>query len=375
VFTRRFILVFLCLFAFFVAVMWAYVTQTGDDLPARMASYDNSGGAGDSAVDRRAGRGGGLSRDPIAARRAARGALRRRLQWRWSDWRRDVQGLAQTLDHAAVRIRIDLTNRPAVQLTAAWYELHAGRPDIAVPLFDRLLSADPSSTPAHAGKAAALLALGRRRQAAETYERLLGLAPHDVAARYNYGALLCRMARRGAAADQFREVVRREPSHVKAWHNLASLAQRDGRLAEARRAWKALLRAAPDAAVGWFNLGIVHLDYGDADEAARCFSYVLMIDPDDIPSRVNLAAAYRAMGDLDAAIGALQRADAAVPCEPTIMRPLAELHRLLAAQRLDAAGDHLDAAALIEEQLAMFDTVASPTAERLAGGGDGSPSD
>ncbi len=374
-FTRRFILVFLCLFAFFVAIMWTYVTQTGDDLPARMATYDNGRGASDSAVGRRVDRPSRFAHVLQPDPRAARRAFRRRLQRRYDAYRRDAFELASALDHAAVRARIDLGRRPAAQLTAAWYELHAGRPDVAVPLFDQLLSPDSTNVSAHAGRAAALIALGRRREAIGAYERLLVVAPHDVAARYNYAALLCRMARRGAAADQFREVVQREPSHAKAWHNLAALAQRDGRLGEARRAWQGFVQAEPDATVGWFNLGVIHMDYGDADEAARCFSYVLMIVPDDVPARVNLALAYRALGDLDAAIEALHQAAAAAPCEPAVMRPLADLHRLIAAQRPNAANDHLSAATTLEEQLAVLDEDASPPTERIAGMGDELSSD
>ena len=280
-------------------------------------------------------------RSAPAIRRTARRLSRRQL----------VDTLARRLDDAAVRFRSNLDGSAFIQSVRGCADLLAGDHRAAVEHFDRALAKRPDDVPLLSAKAAALVSLRRFDEAADFYAKAIQLAPNDTHARYNYGTLLYRQARFTEAVEQFRELVRVDPNHARGQYNLATLAQRAGRISEARDAWLAFTHLQPDVAGAWFNLGVVWMDFDRPHQAAACFSRFAALSPEDPDGWLNLSLAQTAAGCLHAALDALTTADGLAPCDPTIMRRLAELHALLADEDGEHADEHWELAAWIEEQL------------------------
>jgi len=266
-------------------------------------------------------------------------------------WREQIGQLADRIDDTAVRLRSDISGSPVVRLAAGAAEIQSGRADAAVQEFDRVLAKRPADVTALSGKASALVTMERFEEAAGVYAELVRTAPGDTVARYNYGVLLYRLARFGEAAEQFRRLVEIDPKHARGQYNLATLAQRAGRLDEAREAWEVFTRLEPRAANGWFNLGVVWMDFNRPIDAVRCFLEAAAINPEDSDAWLNLGLAYGAAGHLEAALEAITKADAVAPCDPTIMRCLADLHSVLADQGGPGAETHRHLAAALEEKL------------------------
>jgi tetratricopeptide (TPR) repeat protein len=266
-------------------------------------------------------------------------------------WRARIGQVAEQIDEAAVRLRSNVAGSRITKLAEATADIQSRRPEAAMQRFDQVLERRPEDVAALSGKAAALVTMRRFEEATDVYAELVRLAPRDAAARYNYGVLFYRLARFGEAAEQFRELVDIDPGHARGQYNLATLAQRAGRLEEAREAWEAFTRLEPKAANGWFNLGVVWMDFNRPVEAVECFSEVVQLDAADADAWLNLGLAYGAAGHLQPALEAITKADAVSPCDPTIMRCLADLHGILADEGGPDAESHRRQATLLEERL------------------------
>lgn len=319
----------------FVAAISLYMS--GDEAPARPARLPNLSGdlAGDAPNAHRS----SMREDFSALRKAREQASERQIiadrappprGGRAADWRRQFERLAGQFDDAAARMRSNLGNSSTAKLVAGAAEMQAGQPAAAVEQFDRILAKSPNDVIALSAKAAALVTAERFEEAAETYAALVRVAPQDAAAAYNFGVVSYRLGRYGVAEDQFRRAVRIDAGHAPAWYNLATLAQRSGRLTEAREAWRRFLDLQPEVPAAWFNLGVVWMDFNEPMEAVACFSRAAQLRPDDRDGWLNLGLAYAAAEHWTAALEAMNRADAASPCDPLVMNCLAQLHGAIA---------------------------------------------
>jgi tetratricopeptide (TPR) repeat protein len=355
---RWFIPISLLSFGLLVVGLWSYLSgsREGDDRPiARRASPDpwgaelNSPPESEKTIDTPGLR---ARRRPLPIQRAMPRSPRSR---RAVPWRRLAAELAQRLDDAAVRFRSNLAGSAIYGFARGQAEMQAGDYVAAIEHFDGLLAGQPDNVPAALAKANALVALGRFTEAVSIYDGVVHHAPGDVIARYNYGASLCRLERFAEAADQFRALLGIDPQHARGQYNLAIIAQVAGRLGEARDAWQAFTRLRPDNADGWFNLGVVWMDFDQPLEAAWCFLQAIALDPDAAGGHLNLGQAYAAAGHPEAALDALADADELAPCDPAIMRCLADLHEQIAYQGGPGAKVHLSRAGLLREQIELLD--------------------
>lgn len=262
-------------------------------------------------------------------------------------------------DDTVNRWKSNIGGTPLMRIARGWHLLNQNKPRQALAAFDLILRREETEKAALAGRAAALVALGRFDTARETYRALLDIHPRDAGARYNLGVIEGRLGRLTDAAEQFRLAVQCDPRHKRAWFNLASLAQRDGRLAEARTGWESFTKLEPSIAAGWYNLGIVYMDYQNPTDAARCFSYVVMIDPTDVDGYVNLAEAYRAEGDFETALGILHQADQLSPCDPVVLSVMSQAHRGYASIHPEDELIHLAEAERIEADVAAIESANS----------------
>jgi len=247
----------------------------------------------------------------------------------------------------------------------------------------------PGSDPAILARVRALLEQAGRPDLAS---ELGGAGPASGAApaptRGDPAALL----QAGKAAEAERAARARldaDPADTTSWNLLAVALAQQGRLDEARTELRSLLAAHPDNAGGWLNLALVTLeDKGPQtglDEAIPMLKKAARLDPGLVQARINLAQAYLRKGDNRQAIAQLEAAIGARPDEPELLDRLAfvlarvpdtklrdparaiqlaqracELtqrreprYLRTLAQAHAAAGDFLQAAAIVREALSL----------------------
>lgn len=271
-------------------------------------------------------------------------------------WRDAILAAAEQIDSAAVRLRSNYENGPAVVLARAFESLASGQFDSAIREFDAVLARNPNQSQAWSGKGEALVGLNRFEEAAIAYERAIADPSAPLTAKYNYGVVLYRLSRYAEAAVQFRAVASQAPNHAEAHYNLATLAQREGRLSEALEEWSTFTRLQPKVAGGWFNLGIVQMDYDRPAEAVACFKRVIELDRNDADAHINLAMAYMASDQPAEALTALEAAESRLPGDRVVLRYLAEVHTQLAELGGPDASIHREKAATCRTRIAAAPT-------------------
>ncbi len=382
---RWFIPLLLLGFVVVVAALSMYLTS-GEPLPRRdiAALRSQSAHATEVSSAERDGHvvdGGALDRSDATAFRSSRDrrarekiARENRREFRRTHrrkqgvpWRMLAAQVADRLDSGAVRFRSNLADSATVQYLAGIGEMYCGKQLAAIERFDRILDRRPNHTAALAAKAGVQISIGRFDDAEWTYCRLLEVQPDDTAARYNYGVLLCRQSRFSEAGTQFRALISLDPDHAAGQYNLASTAQRTGALGEARDAWLAYSRLRPHSVSGWYNLGIVWMDFDRPLDAAYCFRQVVRLNPGDAQAWQNLGIACAAADHLYPALDALCTADEISPCDPMILRRLAELHRTLAVLSTEDEESHRLAASRIRERIELLESAGNEGSAAVIG--------
>jgi len=176
----------------------------------------------------------------------------------------------------------------------------------AIPVFERVLAADPGNPTALLRLAVAHSTLGHDGLAEAHFDRLEGIDPGSLDLRHYRAMHLLRAGRPDDAAPLFESVLAETPDRLPALEALARIREGQGRLAE----------------------------------AAGLLDRAVALDSAPAPSLVRLGELQMALGDTPAAIAALERAR---ELRGPAFRHHLELGVLyLAARRLDAAREALD---------------------------------
>lgn len=213
-----------------------------------------------------------------------------------------------------------------VRLALAAARLESGAPAAALDDFERILEGSPEQLEARLGRASALAALGRREEARREYEEVLAERSEAAGARLAYAILLAEDGLNGRAEAELSTVLDSAAgaeTRARAAHNLGNLAAQSGAWAEARRLFERALELDPELLQAHLALGTVLLETGEPAQAA---------------------GEFRAVAD--------RRPDALAP-------RLSELQALLAAGRVEEAGERLAVAREVFGDLPQLDAVAS----------------
>ncbi|HVX66700.1 MAG TPA: tetratricopeptide repeat protein, partial [Bryobacteraceae bacterium] len=138
------------------------------------------------------------------------------------------------------------------------------------------------SAPPHNDLGAALLAQGRLAEAAEQFEKAIAIDAGFVAARVNLAAALRLQGRTAEALEQARRAVASEPGSAQAQHQLAAAFAARGERDEAIAAWRKALRADPNLAEAHAGLAAALEEGGSAVEALAEWHEVLRLRPKDV---------------------------------------------------------------------------------------------
>ncbi len=230
-----------------------------------------------------------------------------------------------------------------------------GRPEMAVPEFERALAGDPADETIRAALTAAraqserddqlldaleerlaaspedpelVLALAKHldsrdrvAEAAAQYERYVSLARSSEADAADLGRAWFRLGRWEEAAAALQPLVAADPQRSEERRLLGLALARSGRDAEARRQ----LEAVPGRdAVSEYTLGITRARLGDLAAAAKSFERVLALRPENAEAAKGLALAYDRLDRPELALDPYSRYLEAAPADFEMRRRYAK---------------------------------------------------
>jgi DNA-directed RNA polymerase subunit alpha len=178
-----------------------------------------------------------------------------------------------------------------------------GRPQEALPIFERLSKAYPQEPRPRGGRLEARLeadlAAGDEERALANLRQELTAAPEGFASSAEGLYLQGRAAEIErdwvTALDHYDAAHDEDPTHRPALFRGAHLAERCGLDDQALQWYRALSRLLPIDKTVLFNLGVLYEDRGRDPEAAACYDTILRNDPTDRRARLYLADARSAM--------------------------------------------------------------------------------
>lgn len=187
--------------------------------------------------------------------------------------------LAQAMPLYREVLALDPRQPDALQLLGA-AELQAGRPAVALTLFDAFVAAGAAVPPElHGNRAAALRELGRGVEALAELARALALRPGDAKALSNRAATLLDLGRADEALPSIEAALALDPRDAAAWHNRAGVLMALGHPAEALAACDAALALAPDRAASHCQRGNALLELGRPEEALSGYARARALAP------------------------------------------------------------------------------------------------
>ncbi|MGH7177510.1 MAG: tetratricopeptide repeat protein, partial [Tepidisphaeraceae bacterium] len=158
----------------------------------------------------------------------------------------------------------------------------------AVEQYENAIALNPKYAPALCQLADARVAQGDEPGAMRAYEQAIVNQPGNAPARVDYGVLLAKAARMREAADQFAAAVAIDPNSVLARRNYTGALMHLGRLTEAEVQVRHILRRRPDDAAAYNDLGIILARTNRISDAVDAFSRAIAIDSSFESARRNL---------------------------------------------------------------------------------------
>lgn len=189
-------------------------------------------------------------------------------------------------------------------------------------------------------RARQLHAAGRLAEAVPIYQRLIAADPRHADALHLLGVAHFQAGRLGEALGLIDKAVAARPGFREAHNNRGNVLKAMGRPADAATAYRAAIAADPSYAAAHHHLGIVLFEMGEFDAAVTSYGEALRLRPDFAEALSNLGTALRELGQLDEAV---ERYEQALALGPGMAQTLGGLG--LALNRLDRT----------EEALACYD--------------------
>ena len=186
--------------------------------------------------------------------------------------------------------------------------IHAGRPDEAMEILDRILAVAPGDSEALNASGAALLG---KKDFAEAERRLLKAveaAPHNGEAWTNIGYLRQRQRRFREAIAAYREALKYLPGEGRLHNNIGSALEELDEMEEAAVHFARAVELLPENANAYNNLGRAKLRRGDMAGARELLAKAVELRPDDDAGQMNWATLLMAETRYEEAAAAFRRA-------------------------------------------------------------------
>jgi tetratricopeptide (TPR) repeat protein len=234
--------------------------------------------------------------------------------------------------------------------------LQQGKPDLAVPEFQKALAIRPSSSDAEKGLARAYVSLHRWGDAATLLQKVAAANPESSEAATALGNALANAGDQSDADAQFaraRELSGKELNLLRAegGRNWGVSLRKEGKLPEAAAVFRRVLDDDPDYCIAHDDLGEVLWLEKDSAGALAEFHTAVSCDPNSAVARNNLGASllyYK--HDVP---GAIEQFRAAAALNPGFATAHLNLGKALAVKRdFDEAESELRSAIAIDPELA-----------------------
>jgi tetratricopeptide (TPR) repeat protein len=207
----------------------------------------------------------------------------------------------------------------------------------SIPLFEKIVAADPYNLDAVLHLATAHSTLGHERQALDAFERAQAIAPDSPDVRTYFGLHYARTKEWQKAVPLLERVVADDPSRLPALEGLATVRERQGRVAEAIGIWQKVFTMRTPSEAELAHLGSMAMGIGDTSSAIAAFEKSHGHD-------LELGVLYLAARRFEDARGALDRVPPTHPEYPMALFKRAQLSVLLhetdAPARIESARAH-----------------------------------
>ena len=217
----------------------------------------------------------------------------------------------------------------------------------AVPLFERVLAADPQNLDAALRLATSYSSLGQDAAALAAFKRAAAIAPSSDDARLYLALHYARGKDWAQAAATLERIVKEQPQRVAALKGLATVRERQQRFSEAVELRRTAFALEAPAAAEWIGLGDLAMEAGRTDVAIEAFEKARALQGSAFANDLELGVLYLSARRLTDARDALDRVPPRHPAYPMALFKRAQVSVLLnepdRAQRIARARRHADA--------------------------------
>ena len=230
----------------------------------------------------------------------------------------------------------------------------------SIPIFERILAADPGNVSTALRIAAAHSALGNHREAMRAFRRAEAIAPDSEDVRHFTALHYLRTNEWERAEPLLQRVLAASPERVPAIEGMATVRERQGRLEEALGLWQKVARLKELTPPEWIRLGEVAMGAGRTDEAIAALERARGLQGADFRHDLELGVLYLAARRPAEARDALDRVPASHPGRPMALFKRAQVSVLLGEpdraehiRRAREAADATTAPLIARERLFM----------------------
>lgn len=175
-------------------------------------------------------------------------------------------------------------------------------------LYTTTITRNPACWMAYNNLAIALVDAGRPNEALPHYEKALGLRRNYPEAENNFGFALTQLGRAADALPHLQRAVQLKPGYAEAHNNLGAALMGLNRPAEGMAAFGEAVRLNPRYAVAHFNLGLALASNGKPADAIPHFQRALQHNPNYADAELNWAIALTVSGRAAEALPRFERA-------------------------------------------------------------------
>jgi arylsulfatase A-like enzyme/Tfp pilus assembly protein PilF len=177
----------------------------------------------------------------------------------------------------------------------------------AIPVYGRVLEADPENLMVCLRLAVAHSVVGHEREAEAFFERARSIDPESIDLRHYHGMHYFRLGQWERAAPLLESVLAEMPRRLPALECLAQIRQREGKLAEARRYLERVVALKDAPASELLKLGELGMALQDTPGAISAFERARDIQKGEFGHSLELGVCYLANRQLPEAAASLDR--------------------------------------------------------------------
>jgi len=217
----------------------------------------------------------------------------------------------------------------------------------ALPIYERVLAADPNNPAVCLHLAVAHSALGNEQGALEYFDKARQVNPDSVDLQHYQAMHHFRFQQWDEAEPLFEIVLEATPDRLPALECLAQIRERQGRVEQASSLLERIATLKSDPPAELLTLGEMRMSVGDTLGAIRAFERARVLQEEDFDHHLELGVLYLANRQLREAAASLDRVTPSHPAYPLALFKRAQVSVLLGEpdrdQRIQLARDNADA--------------------------------